>query len=412
MRLLPHHLLKHLSIAGMCFFVFIETSHGAISQQFNQDAAGLGDAQAGGAASALDASTEFYNPAGLLLIQEQQVVFGSNLYMPTYDFDNSTTTSASGGAFSQQLYLHYAAPISSSWSFGFGVSSPFAMHSDWPNNSSAANNSTTTSLNTYDVSTDLAYAITSKLSIGAGFDFVRVIVSDMNYSSDTYSTSLSGSQWDKAWHGGILYQFTPTLRAGVAYHSKVNYEVSGDAVSLDNNGAVLQSTNNFVMTSTLPAYTTASVYYELNPVWAVEASVNYTLWTQAEEATYQNLPTNLGITPSTTQTYALQNTWRTALGVHYKVSSDMMLRAGAGYETSPYQNANTVYLGAPAGSSYDASLGLEYQYSKTLAFDLGWTHIFYLSQDVNTNNINGSTTVGAFSGSNDVVGAELRWDML
>ncbi len=402
----------------------IEPASAAINQQWNQDAAGLGDAQAGSAAAALDASTEFYNPAGLMYIKEQQVVAGTNLTMSTYDMSGEThygnnatlNEDGSGGTFSPGVFLHYAAPISDQWAFGFGVSSPFSTNTAWSDDSSAAGSATTTNMTTYDVSTDLAYAVTKKFSVGAGFDFVRVIVSDYDnvaQGNANYDTSLSGKQWSTGWHGGILYQLTDAARVGVAYHSKVDYEATGDASATDANGAVLNSTNNFVLSSTLPAYTTASVYYTINPKLALEGSVSYTQWDQAGEVTYQNLPTDTGVTAETTQSYDLQNTWRTALGVHYSLTGELMLRGGVGYETSPYTDTNEVYLGAPVGSSYDASAGLQYKHSKTLAFDLGWTHMFYLTQDVNTTNAtSNSTTAGQFSGSNDVLGIQVRWDMV
>lgn len=400
--------------------------HAAISQQVNQEAAGLGDAQAGSASSALDAATEFYNPAGLVFIKQQQVVVGDMLYTPTDTFTGTTSSlsasspagspqSASGGVFYQQPFLHYAAPISESWAFGFGVSSPFSMQSHWEETSSAAGNATTTQLSTYDISTDLGYALTPTFSLGIGLDFVRVIFSDYNneaQGSVNNATSLSGSQWDKGWHGGILYQFTPKVRAGLAYHSKINYAASGSAQAVATDGVILQSTDDFVLTSTLPAYTTVSVYYALNPVWAVEASTQYTQWTQAAAVTYQNLPTASGITPLSIQNYALKNTWRTALGVHYRASSAFMLRAGAGVETSPYTDQDTVNLGAPVGAHYLASAGLCYSFSTELAFDFGWTHVFYADQTVATTNVtSNSTTSGQFSGENDILGAQIRWNM-
>ncbi|MES2204320.1 MAG: outer membrane protein transport protein [Pseudomonadota bacterium] len=420
MRLTRKNMLLPSILVGL--LGLSQVANAAISQQFNQDAAGLGDSQAGSAASALDASTEFYNPAGLLLMNEQQVIFGDNLSMPSYKFSRTiqhggteVNGESDGGVFAQSPYLHYAAPISEKWAFGFGVSSPFAAHGDWSSDTQLHDinhryYSTNSDFSTYDISTDLAYAITKKLSVGAGFDFVRVIFSENDthtQNSDSYDTSLSGSQWDKGWHGGLMYQFTPATRVGLAYHSKVSYEASGTA-STEADGAVLQSTNDFVLSSTLPAYTTASVYTELNSNWAVEGSVNYTQWSNADEVTYQNLPTDTEVVAQATTNYELQNTWRTSLGAHYTVSPEIMLRAGLGYETSPYKNdATNIYLAAPEGSTYDISAGLQYKYSHTLAFDFGWTHLFYVTQDIAT-----STTTGEFSGSNDILGAQVRWDML
>lgn len=406
---------------------FSHLASAAISQQFNQDAAGLGDSQAGSAASALDASTEFYNPAGLVMIQEQQVILGDNLYLPAYQFNGTISHGATdidsdtdGGVFSQSPYLHYAAPISEKWAFGFGVSSPFAAHGSWSSSTQLQEinhrfYSTNSDFSTYDVSTDLAYAITQKFSVGVGLDFVRVIFSENDthaQNTTSYDTSLSGSQWNKGWHGGLMYQFTPSTRLGLAYHSKVSYEASGGASTTDANDAILQSTNDFVLSSTLPAYTTASIYTELNSQWAVEGSVNYTQWSNADEITYQNLPTDSEIVAQTTTYYELQNTWRTAVGAHYILTPEVTLRAGLGYETSPYKNDTTsIYLAAPEGSTYDVSAGLQYKFSNTLAFDFGWTHLFYVTQNIEKTGEN-STTSGEFSGSNDILGAQVRWDML
>lgn len=415
-------------MAGICTFGIIESASAAISQQWNQDAAGLGDSQAGSAASALDASTEFYNPAGLIMMKEQQVVFGANLYAPTQDFNrtyqsggSTSEADSSGGVFSYSPFLHYAAPISEQWAFGFGVSSPFAAHTDWATDTHVEgvgdrHASMNQDFSTYDVSFDLAYALTKKFSLGIGLDMMRVIYSEEDTkasNSNGYDAYLSGTQWNRGWHGGMMYQLTPAARMGLAYHSKVEYEASGAANTVSAEGAVLQSTNDFVLSSTLPAYTTGSVYVELDPRLALEGSVSYTQWDAADQVTYQNLPNTTTVIPEKNVDYNLNNTWRTAFGAHYTLTSEVMLRGGIGYETSPYANdATTIYLAAPEGGSYDVSAGIQYQYSKTLAFDFGWTHIFYVTQDVQSTANNGNTTTGEFSGSNDILGAQVRWDML
>lgn len=419
--------MKHLShkftvlpLISALSLLSITPVFAAMSQQFNQDAAGLGDAQAGSAASALDASTEFYNPAGLVRIKQQQAVMGINLNMPTNKFSGSstlngtTTTGDENGAESYETpYLHYAAPISDKWAFGFGISSPFQMNSNWGSNSSVSPNTTNTELTTYQISTDLAYAVNQKLSIGYGYDFVRTVVTDYNYESSNgsdYQTNLGGTQWSRAFHGGILYQFTPETRAGLAYHSKIDYSASGGANTTDSNGDILQSTNDFSLKGILPAYTTASVYHQLNAQWVLEGSINYTQWHQLDKMTYDHVPTDSSITTNT-QTYNFQDTWRFALGAHYALNDQVLLRFGAGYETSPYKD-DDVYMQAPVGASYDASAGVHVVASNAMAVDLGWTHIFYQDQSVDTSNsVNNSTTSGDFEGSSDILGAQLVWNM-
>ena len=68
-----------------------------------QSGSGLGNAYAGGAASADDAATIFFNPAGMSRLNDKQVVLAGHLIKPTIHFtDNGSSTAAAfqtaGGA--------------------------------------------------------------------------------------------------------------------------------------------------------------------------------------------------------------------------------------------------------------------------------------------------------------------------
>lgn len=396
-------------------------SQAAMYQQWNQDAAGLGDAQSGSAASAQDASTEIYNPAGLIMIKQQQAVFGANINMPTFKFDGSSTfegqpsgsENAKGGKYFLSPFLHYAAPISNTWAFGFGISSGYNAQSDWGGDNSVSPVATDTQINTYQISTDLAYAPWKPFSLGAGFDFVRVMLESYDYDSPTsspYDSNLNGDSWDTAWHAGALFQINEATRIGAAYHSKVNYKAVGDASTTSQDGDTLEETDNFGFSSVLPAYSTLSAYRQINPKWVMQASVSYTQWDQINEITFDNLPTSTGLEDAS-QECDYQNTWRGAVGAHYAISPTLMMRFGLAYETSPYNN-DDVYLQAPPGNSYDASIGLHVVTSTEWAFDFGWTHIFYEDLNVDTtNDANDATSTGDFSGSSDIIGLQAVWNM-
>jgi long-chain fatty acid transport protein len=49
---------------------------------------GAGTAYAGGAAAALDASTIHYNPAGMSLLDHNELQLGTQIIMPTIRFEN------------------------------------------------------------------------------------------------------------------------------------------------------------------------------------------------------------------------------------------------------------------------------------------------------------------------------------
>ena len=52
----------------------------------------MGNAFAGSAASAEDASTIFFNPAGMTFLPGKQIVVGVHAVMPTINFNNAGST--------------------------------------------------------------------------------------------------------------------------------------------------------------------------------------------------------------------------------------------------------------------------------------------------------------------------------
>ena len=68
-----------------------------------QNGDGLGNAYAGQAASAQDASTIFFNPAGMTLLPGSQLVLGVNALRPSVKFSGDATINGPGIPVSAQL---------------------------------------------------------------------------------------------------------------------------------------------------------------------------------------------------------------------------------------------------------------------------------------------------------------------
>ena len=61
-------------------------------QLLEQNASGIGNAYAGSAAVAENASTIFYNPAGMTQLRAREVSAGVSAVRPTFKFDNRGTS--------------------------------------------------------------------------------------------------------------------------------------------------------------------------------------------------------------------------------------------------------------------------------------------------------------------------------
>ena len=95
--MLKRHLPPFIAcIATISSLIGMHTASGAGFQIQEQSVKGLGNAFAGGAAVAEDASTTLYNPAGLVRLNERQAEFAGHIIIPQSEFNDEGSTSPIG----------------------------------------------------------------------------------------------------------------------------------------------------------------------------------------------------------------------------------------------------------------------------------------------------------------------------
>ena len=80
--------MKKILLSCMIFTTPL-AAHAAGFALIEQSASGMGNAFAGGGAVAEDASTIYFNPAGMTYIEGTQLVGALHLIKPTVEFNNS-----------------------------------------------------------------------------------------------------------------------------------------------------------------------------------------------------------------------------------------------------------------------------------------------------------------------------------
>ncbi len=294
--------------------------------------AAIGNYAAGVAAEAADASTGWYNPAGLPLLHKQQITFGGAGVFPsskltgTSDFTTVTTLPAplppistsytqafSGIQGAENAFVpsvHYALPLGENAAFGFSIVSPFGLSTDWDSASPVRYQATRSELITANFSPELGAKITNNFSLGAGLDlqyarveFNRMIgiptfllpfdVIGINPDADDSLSYNKGKSFGVGYHVGIMGMFNDNhTRLGLNYQSKMRHKfngysqfsgplatpnanlfinpVSGSSIILNNN-----LTSNAIQ---FPDVLTLSAYHDLNEKIAFLGSVVYTGW--------------------------------------------------------------------------------------------------------------------------------------
>ena len=425
-----------------------------------QNAVQTGDFGAGGAAIAEDASTAWFNPAGLTRLQKPQLVLAANeiLFKTNYSglvsYSNSTSSAsnenqyesnASGGTSNFVPTFHLAYPMSPRVVAGFSVTTPFGLATDYSTDTYIRYSATETKLRTIDISPSLGVKLNDKLSAGFGVDAQRLIARFDSYAAldpqggaptdhyDTLSHNVA-SDWAPAWHAGFLFEPSNATRFGLAYHSKVVHHATGYSLftgpladpNLVNGGGLQPSSlsssfygNNAKTTVYLPASTMLSAYHDMNNRWAVMGSVVYTQWNIFKQLTLNNVVDSSldgydlvkqNIDVNVPQNF--HNTWRASVGTNYKLTDKWLVRTGVGFDESPTNNTDR-NLRLPDGNRYAIAFGGRYQAKKDLALDAGWTHQFIqtarinntASQDTQSVYVNGKSYSHA-----DVLGAQLTWN--
>ena len=160
-----------------------------------QSVTGLGVAFASGAAAAEDASTLFFNPAGIVLLDRGEMQLGANAVITSAEFRNEGTRynlpgtpfnglliagnnggDAGGAHIIPNTYLTQPVFRNNGYgdlSIGLGLSAPFGLETDYDPGWVGRYASLRSKLTTIDIQPTISYRLFNRLSFGASVDVQR-----------------------------------------------------------------------------------------------------------------------------------------------------------------------------------------------------------------------------------------------
>ena len=137
------HTMKKILLCCMIFTTPLAAQAAGFAL-IEQSGSGMGNAFAGGSAIAEDASTVYFNPAGLTYIEGTQLVGALHLIKPSAEFNNngslpgggSRPLGGSGGdagdlAFVPNIY--FKTDLNDSIKLGIGINAPFGLKTEYDN---------------------------------------------------------------------------------------------------------------------------------------------------------------------------------------------------------------------------------------------------------------------------------------
>lgn len=334
-----------------------------------QNASGLGNAFAGQAASAQDASTVFFNPAGLLRIEGEQAVAAGHLIETSAKLKNGGSTlaalgmggDAGGEAFIPNFY--YAGDLRPGLKWGVGVGAPFGLKTEYSTPWAGQTQGVTSHLKTINVNPSLAWLYNDKVSVGVGVNYQKadVILSSSATAPAVNVLKMKGD--DDAWgyNFGVLFKLDNNTRLGAAYRSQIKYHLEGRATG-PVNGAVAAGL-------TTPASASLSLVTRVNDHWELLSDVSWTGWRSFDK---------LAVTGAVNVTMPenWNDTLRFGLGANYHKSDKWLWRIGMAYDQSPVPDAQLRTVRIPDADRIWLAFGGQYKLSAKGWVDFGYAHLF------------------------------------
>jgi long-chain fatty acid transport protein len=376
-----------------------------------QSASGMGNAFAGGGAVAEDASTLFFNPAGMTYIQGTQIVGAAHLIKPSAEFNGtiSPTGKPAGGnggdagdlAFVPNLY--YKVDLTDSVKLGIGLNAPFGLKTEYDPAWMGRFQAIKSELKTININPAVAFKVNDQLSLGLGVSAMWAqaeLTRAVNIGAAESSVKVKGDDWGFGVNLGAIYQATADTRLGVAYRSKVNQHLKGDATF----GSALAARNGAITADiALPENFSVSAFSRIDDKWDLMGDVTWTRWSQFKELRidYTN-GTNLALTPEN-----WENTLRYSVGANYHYSDAIKLRAGLAYDQEAIKDQfRTARI--PGNDRKWLSLGAGWQLSANSKVDVGYSHLFINDASISDDQrATGSGLLkGAYDGSVDILSAQ------
>ena len=438
-------------IAAVFFLVVSSGSaFGAGFALIEQGVSGLGNAYAGGAASAEDATTVFFNPAGMTRLGGQQFIAAAHIIMPSAKFNNEGSThvlqprtgipllggnGGDGGVTKAVPNAYYTIKVNDRLSLGLGVNAPFGLATDYDHDWVGRYHAWKSEVISVNINPSLAYKITDKLSAGAGIS-VQYLKAKLSNAIDfgtldalgrlglpagalhltpqlsDGSVSLEGDSWGVGFNLGVLYEFSKNTRAGVAYRSRIRQKLEGDAEFSDVPAGLAPvpvfKGSGIKADLTAPDSLSLSVFHGLTPQWMIMADVTWTNWSLFKELKVRFDNPNQ---PDSITTENWRDSWRYSLGLTYLPSPSWTLRTGIAYDTSAVADQQYRTPRVPDGDRLWLAAGAGYRVSQAVSLDVGYAHLFIhdprIQKTPSGEDAVRGGLVGTFDAHIDIISAQL-----
>lgn len=388
-RLIP--LFLSLAFAG--------SASAAGFQLQNQNASGTSVAFAGAAAVAEDASTIFFNPAGMTYLPlGHSVSVGGTAINRSVKFNDTGTSrmpvinpltgaptgafhplgdnGGNGGGTGLAPGMYYSYSVTPALRLGLGFSVTYGSETEYNESFAGRFSGRYTSIHQMNLNPSVAYKVNEVVSLGFGLNYAK---SEIEFRQNAPFVGaplgvLEGDDTAWGWNAGAMFQLSPQTRVGLSYRSTVKFDLEGKQTI----AAPLNVDRGITAKLETPDTFSLALSQKLSDRLELLADVTWNGWSSLKA-----LEPMIGSARATAPLrYNFEDTWRVGLGAKYQLNDAWNLRAGIAYDQTPVPDEASRTMTVPDSDRTWLAFGARWKMSPKTSVDMGYAHIFF--KDVKT----------------------------
>jgi len=339
-----------------------------------------------------DASAVYANPANMTDLPGVQTMVGITFIEPLGTIRTPSGKTSLEPDWFPPPHAYATWRVDDDWALGMGVYSEFGLGTKYKESWPGRYNAIETTLETLTLNPSVAYKVTDKLSVAAGFramylDFYskKAVPTPARgvplYGSTLGTTELNGDSWGYGYNAAVSYKITDDLDFGLVYRSRVKQAVEGE-IDYDSTARVPpypypgpppNNTADAKADLTLPSSVSGGLNYQLTDKLNLGTAVTWTEWSTYDAL---NIDFNKAILPGVTQSHTEKDwsdVWRFGLGADYALTENWSLQSGYVYDMCPISKEHADFM-LPAGDRHIVGLGVGYRWH-TWSVNLSYNYL-------------------------------------
>ena len=400
----------------------------------NQNASGTSVAFAGAAAVAEDASTIFFNPAGMTYLpMGHSISVAGTVISRSVKFNDAGTgrmpvinpltggptgathplgdNGGDGGGNSLVPAMYYSYAVTPALRLGLGLSATYGSETEYDDNFIGRFSGRATSIHQMNVNPSVAYKVNEMVSLGFGLNYAKneIEFKQTSFVVGAPHATLEGKDSSWGYNLGAMFQLTPETRLGVSYRSAIKFDLEGKQTI-----AALNVDRQILAKLETPDSFSLALSQKIGNQFELLADATWTGWSSINALT----PTvaSTGAAASAPLRYNFKDAWRFGLGGKYQLNDALSLRAGLAFDKTPVPDDQSRTMTVPDSDRTWLSFGARWNVVKNASLDFGYAHIFFkdvsTARDVKTTNeaVTLQTVRGDFKTKADLLSVQMNYN--